>query len=99
MLNVCKKILPFLPHNWLGLTGLRRLFILLFYVTLAVGVYAACCFVQTLFMDPAELAVHSAPLRRLYGLAVLQAALACVGWLTLIHGMGALTAVCRARAE
>lgn len=93
MPNACKKILPFLPHSWLDLAGLRKLFILLFYATLAVGLYAAACFVQTLFMDAAELAVHSAPLRRLYGLAVLQAMLACVGWLTLIHGLGALAAV------
>lgn len=93
MRDACKKILPFLPHNWLGLKGLRRLFIALFYATLAVGAYAALCWVQTLFISAAELAVHSAPLRRIYALAALQAALACMGWTLLIRLLGALIAV------
>ena len=41
MPNGFKNFHVFLPHNWLGLTGLKRLFTVLFYATFFVGVYAA----------------------------------------------------------
>lgn len=90
MPNGYKKMIPFLPHNWLGLTGLRRLFIVLFYATLLVGLYAAWNWACTFWTDPAQLAAYSAPLRRIYGLAALQALLACTGWSVFIQLLGAL---------
>ena len=84
------KIIPFLPHNWLDTPGLRWLFIALFYATLFVGVYAAFHWLATFWADPATLALNSAPLRRIYGLATLQALLACTGWSLLIQLLGVL---------
>ncbi len=90
------KIEPFLPHNWLDLPGLRRVFIALFYATLAVGLYAAVQWGLTFFTPPEQLALNSAPLRRLYGLATLQAALACVGFSLPVCGLKALSDILRA---
>lgn len=83
MPNGFKKLTPFLPHHWLELKGLSRLYLFLFYATLAVGLYAGACWLETYFQTPQQLALNSAPLRRLYGLAVLQAGLACLVWLFL----------------
>ncbi len=85
MQTVSKKIRPYLPHNWLELKGLSRLFSALFYATLTVGIYAAGCWINTFLTDPAALAVHSAPLRKIYLLATFQAVLACIGWALLIQ--------------
>ena len=97
MPNGYKKIIPFLPHHWLELTGLRRLFILLFYATLAVGLYAVWGWAETFWMDPSQLAAQSAPTRRIYGLAMLQAAAVCIGWAVFIRLLGTLERLCRTR--
>lgn len=93
MPNGFKNFHAFLPHNWLGLTGLKRLFTMLFYATLFVGVYAAFNWLATFWTDPATLAAQSAPLRRIYGLAALQAMLACVGWSLFICLLGTLAQI------
>lgn len=97
MPNEFKKIIPFLPHHWLELPGLRRLFIGLFYATLAVGLYAAWEWAATFWADPAQLAAQSAPLRRIYGLAAFQAAAACVGWTAFIRLLETLDLLARPR--
>lgn len=43
MQNAFNKITAYLPHNWVELNGLRRFFLVLFYLTLAIGLYAAVC--------------------------------------------------------
>ena len=85
MRNDSKKITAWLPHRWLELKGLSRLYTGLFYATLAVGMYAAGCWIHTFCIDPAELAVQSAPLRKIYLLAFLQSLLACLGWALLLR--------------
>lgn len=92
MQNAFKKITPYLPHNWLELSGLRRFFTFLFYLTLAIGVYAAVFWAGTFFMSANDLAAASAPVRRLYGLAALQAVLACAGMRFFILGLQVLDA-------
>ena len=98
MPNGFKNFHAFLPHNWLGLTGLKRLFTVLFYATFFVGVYAAFHWLATFWTDPATLAIQSAPLRRIYGLAALQAMLACVGWSLFIRLLGTLAQIARQTA-
>lgn len=95
MPNGYKKMIPFLPHRWLELAGLRRLFTVLFYATLLVGLYAAWNWACTFWTDPAQLAAHSAPLRRIYGLAALQALLACSGFCALIRLSAVLDLLCK----
>lgn len=99
MRNVYKRVFPLMPHNWLGLSGLANLFILLFYATGAVGLYAVCCWAATFFTDPAILQAASAPIRRIYGLASIQALLVCVGWWVLIAGCRALNTLMRQTAS
>lgn len=81
---VSRRIQAFLPHNWLELKGLLRIYVVLFYVTLGIGIYAFGCWIQTFWTDPAQLAVQSAPLRKIYLLATLQAGLACTAEFLLI---------------
>lgn len=96
MQNVYHKFASFSPHRLLGLKGLSRLYIVLFYATLAVGLYAAVCWVGTFMQDPAELGTYSAPVRKIYLLAFAQALLACVGWSVLIRVCQALHEACQA---
>lgn len=77
MQNASKK---YFPHNWLGLKGLSRLYTVLFYATFLFALYSAWNWLATFWMDPAELQLHSAPLRRLYGFAAIQAGLVCLAW-------------------
>lgn len=93
MQNAFNKIAPYLPHNWLGLNGLRRIFTVLFYLTFIIGLYATVCWAGTFFTPAGELAAASAPLRRLYGQAAVQAALACAGECFFILGFKVLSSV------
>lgn len=90
MQNAFNKITAYLPHNWVELNGLRRFFLVVFYLTLAIGLYAAVCWVGTFFAPAGDLAAASAPMRRIYGLAALQAALACAGIRLFILGLQVL---------
>lgn len=79
-----------LPHNWLDLKGLRRVFLGAFYADFLIMLYTFYNFVSV-WLAPAEtLAVQSAPLRRLWTAALLQELLLAVLLLLLAHGLGAL---------
>ncbi len=80
----------FFPHRWVGLKTVEVICLILFYATLAVGIYALGCLIYTFFVSPETLAQNSAPARKLYGFAALQAALACVAELTVAKICSAL---------
>ena len=80
MQNAFNKITAYLPHNWVELNGLRRFFLVVFYLTLAIGLYAAVCWAGTFFAPAGDLAAASA----------LQAALACAGIRFFILGLQVL---------
>lgn len=52
MQNAFNKITAYLPHNWVELNGLRRFFLVVFYLTLAIGLYAAVCWAGTFLLRP-----------------------------------------------
>ncbi len=74
----------FFPHRWIGLKTIEVIGLILFYATLAVGVYALGCFLYTFLLSSDILAQNSAPARKLYGFATLQAGLTCIIELALV---------------
>lgn len=88
-----------LPHNWLDLKGLRRLFLGAFYADFVIMLYTLYNCIAV-WLTPAEkLAVQSAPLRRLWTAALAQELLLAVLLLLLAHGLGALWRVRRETAS
>lgn len=85
-----QKYASLLPHNWLDLKGLRRVFLGAFYADFLIMLYTFYNFVSVWLAPAEKLAVQSAPLRRLWTAALLQELLLAVLLLILAHGLGAL---------
>lgn len=70
----------FFPHRWIGLKAIEILGLVLFYATLAVGIYALGCLIYSFFVTPENLTYS----RKLYGSAAIQAGIACLAELTIV---------------
>lgn len=65
----------FIPHRWIGLKGLTRFFIFLFYIPLIVFVYSAIQWVNALLTPAQQLIAYSAPVKQLWFSAMVQSLL------------------------
>lgn len=66
----------YFPHNWLDLKGLRAVWLVFFYATLAFGLYAAYNWMMVLQIPDELWTANSAPLKQIYGYAAGASALA-----------------------
>ena len=80
----------YFPHNWLDLKGLRVIWLVFFYATLAFGLYAVYNWMLVLQIPDELWASGSAPLKQIYGYAAGAALLACTAELAVLRMMAVL---------
>lgn len=83
----------FIPHRWVGLKGLTRFFIFLFYIPLIIFLYSGVQWVIALLTPAEKLAVYSAPIKQLWASAAVQSLLLLVllaGVISLLRALGAI---------
>lgn len=80
----------FIPHRWIGLKGLMRFFVFLFYIPFIIFLYSAFEWAHTVLFPPP--ASYSAPLKQIW-------AAACVQGLLLAVLLAAVIAVLKALAD
>lgn len=89
----------YLPHNWLGLKGLSIVWTVLFYATLAFGVYAAYNWILVLQLPEEFWQQNSAPLIRIYGLAAGASLLAAATEMGILRVLAALQTIKKAAKQ
>lgn len=89
----------YLPHNWLGLKGLSVAWTVLFYATLAFGVYTAYNWILVLQLPEEFWQQNSAPLIRIYGFATGAAFLAAAVETGILRVLAALNNIENATAQ
>lgn len=83
----------FIPHRWIDLKGLTRLFSFLFYIPLIVFIYSFIQWIWVLFTPAKELALYSAPVKQLWFSAAVQSLLIGVIIITLAKLLKTLAAL------
>ena len=74
----------FIPHRWIGLKGLTRFFIFLFYIPFIIFLYSATQWIMALLTPAEKLATYSAPIKQLWAGAAVQSLLLAVLLCTVI---------------
>lgn len=80
----------YFPHNWLDLKGLRVIWLVFFYATLAFGLYAVYNWMLVLQIPDELWASGSAPLKQIYGYAAGASVLAGTAELCIWRILGTL---------
>lgn len=83
----------FIPHRWIGLKGLTRFFIFLFYIPFIIFLYSATQWIMALLTPAEKLATYSAPIKQLWASAAVQSLLLLVllaGVISLLRALGAI---------